>query len=221
MKPKYIQFNCVESKALDLRQAKAILKHKPDIVILEYPNNKKTPDWEFNKYPALKKPKKLVSDRIKEFPPEVLKVHPWAKADTIMWRNIAGLWEKGHQIFVYSVDAPNELTKEWLDVWRGAYPCIQKNWVWWVQIYLREKMMAQHIKWILKNYKEKEDPTVLVFLQNFHWQHVKFLLTSPAKKEIWAYYFGRFSEIDKKTIGARIKSLNKVFYKYWKSVSDF
>lgn len=221
MKPIYIQFDCKETDESDLRQANAVLKHKPDIIILEYPNNNKTPDLPFNKYSPLKKPKDMIRARLKEFPGEVLQIHPWVKADTIMWNNIANLWEKGHQVLIYSVDAPNELTKEWLEVWNHAYPCIKENWVWWVKIYLREKIMAKNIRWILNNYKEKKEPIILIFLQSFHWDHVKFLIDNPKKNEIWNYYFGDFSEIDKQSIGKKIKKLNKMFYKYWNKISDF
>lgn len=221
MKPKYIQFNCRETDKLDLRQANAVLKYKPNIIILEYPNNNKTPALPFNKYDALKKPKDMIKERLKKFPDKVLKIHPWAKADTIMWKNITELWANDHQVLIYAVDAPNELTKEWLDVWRHTYPCAKKNWVWWVQIYLRERIMANNIQWILRNYKGKENPTILIFLQNFHWSHVKFLLKNPSKHEIWNYYFGKFTEINNSNITIKIKSLNRTFYKYWKKVSDF
>lgn len=221
MKPIYYQYDCEETNKLDLRQANAILKHKPDIVILEYPNNGKTPNLAFNNYPALKKPKQLVEKRLKKFPEQILKIHPWIKADVIMWNNINSLWKKDHQVLVYAVDAPNDLTKEWLEVWRYMYPCAKKNWLWWVQIYLREKIMANNIQWILDNYQDKKDPKILIFLQNFHWIHVKFLLKVPTKNKIWDYYFGKFIEVDKQTIGGKIKNLNKIFYKYWNKVSDF
>ena len=221
MQPKYLQFNCREVDELDLRQANAVLKHRPDIIILEYPNNNKTPDLPFNKYEAKKKPKGLVQKRLKDLPKEVLKIQPWAKADTIMWKNVAGLWQSGHQVMVYTVDAPSELTGEWLAVWRNTYPSVKKNWVWWVQIYLREKIMAENIRWILKNYEGRENPVVLVFLQSFHWTHVKFLLTNPTKNEIWQYYFGRFSEINRSNIAKKIKRLNPVFYRYWNRVANF
>ena len=220
MKPKYIQVDCKETNKLDLRQAEAVLKHKPDIIILEYPNNNQTPDLEFNRFGALEKPKKMVEERIKEFPGEVLKIHPWARADTVMWKNIANLWSSGHQVLVYAVDAPNELTREWLEVWSYTYPCVKKNWVWWVQIYLRERKMADNVRWILDHYEGKNNPTILVFLQNFHWDHVQFLLSGPTKDEIWDYYFGKFSSVNKDNIEEKIKSLNKVFYKYWKRFSS-
>jgi len=221
MKPIYHQFNCKETDELDLRQANAVLELKPDIIILEYPNNKKTPNLPFNNYPALEKPKQLVNKRLKEFPEKILKIHPWAKADTIMWKNINSLWGKNHQVLVYAVDAPVELTKEWLEVWNHMYPCSKRNWLWWVQIYLREKIMAKNIQWILDNYKDKEKPKILVFLQSFHWKHVKFLLKAPKKDDIWNYYFGKFTEIDRQTIRNKIKKSNRLFYKYWKKIADF
>lgn len=221
MKPEYIQFNCKETDKLDLRQANAVLRHKPDIIILEYPNNNRTPDLIFNRYDALKKPRAMVKKRLQKFPDEVLRIHPWVKAEPIMWKNVADLWAKDHQVLMYAVDAPHELTSEWLDIWRHTYPCVTKNWIWWVKIYLRERMMANNILWILRNYKGKKNPTILIFLQSFHWNHVKFLLNNPSKKEIWNYYFGKFSEINRSDIAIKIKNLNKVFYKYWKKFSDF
>ena len=221
MKPKYIQFDCREEDKVDLRQANAVLRYRPDIIILEYPNNSKTPDLPFNQYGALQKPHKMVEERLKRFPRKVLKIHPWAKSDEMMWRNIVGLWREDHQIMVYAVDGPNELTREWLDVWKYSYPCIKKNWLWWVQVYLRERIMANNIRWILHNYKEKESPVVLVFLQSFHWQNVRFLLENPGKKQIWNHYFAGFSEVNRSNIVLKIKDLNKIFYKYWQKVSDF
>ncbi len=140
-----------------MRQANAVLKYKPDIIILEYPNNNKTPNMELNNYAALKKPQKLVEDRLKKLPSSILKIHPWAKADTVMWQNIVNLWGKGHQVLIYKVDAPSELTKELLFKWPAPYPKIMRDWRWWVQIYLRERIMTDNIKWIFKNYKVKKN----------------------------------------------------------------
>jgi hypothetical protein len=221
MKPKYIQVNCNETDKLDWRQARAVTKYKPDIIILEYPNNQKTPGLPFNKYKALEKPKEMVKKRLKEFPKEVIKIHPWVRTEPTMWKNVANLWAKGHQVLVYAVDAPHELTGEWLEMWRHAYPCIKKNWLWWVQIYLRERIMANHLQWILKHYKEKQEPMTLIFLQDFHWEHVKFLLKNPTRDKIWDYYFGKFPDVNRNNIAREIKKLNQVFYRYWRNFSDF
>ncbi len=221
IEPIYHQVDCIESNKLDLRQANAVRKYKHDIIIFEYPNNNNVPDMEFNNFEALKKPKRLYDKMIKNLSGNILKIHPWVKADQFVWENINELWNKNHQVLLYRVDAPSELTREWLDVWMGSYPCIEKNWIWWVKIYLREKIMAKNIKYILNNYKEKNNPNILIFLQSFHWEHVRFLLTNPTKNEIWKYYFGNFREINKKNIGNKIKKINKVFYKYWNEISDF
>lgn len=220
LKPKYLQFDCKETKQLDLRQANAVLEHKPDIIILEYPNNNKTPDSPFNKYQAQMKPKELLEERLKGFPKEVIRIHPWVKADEIMWKNIVQLWSEGHQIMVYTTDGPNELTRELLEVWNYTYPCVKKNWLWWVRIYLRERIMANNMNWILTNYKGVPNPTTLIFLQSFHWNNVQFLMGNPTKNEVYNYYFGKFPEVGKKDIAGRIKSLNKVFYKYWTRYSE-
>lgn len=221
IRPKFIQVNCEETKKLDLRQANVVKNLKPDIIILEYPNSNPTPSLVFNNYPPLEKPKDLVKKRTSEFSKEVLRVNPWVKADTIMWKNVANLWKADHQVMVFAVDAPNELTNEWFEVWLKMYPCAKKNWLWWVQIYLRERFMANNIFWILNNYKLKEKPKTLVFLQSFHWLHVKFLMKNPSKNKIWEYYFGQFEEVDQRDIKERVKKHNKIFAKYWDKVSDF
>ena len=220
--PKIIQVDCKESKELDLSQANAILEYRPDIILLEYPNNEKYPDMQLNKFGPNDKPKNMVDKRTADFPSEVLKIHPWVVADTYMWRNIAELWVNGHQVLTYPTDGPSELTSEWLEVWNHMYPQATKNWVWWVQIYLRERLMANNIDYIMHKHSNIENPTVLVFLQGFHWKHVKFLLSKPRVNEIWEYYFGKFSnEINMADIAEKIKKLNPVFYRYWKKYSDF
>lgn len=221
-KPKYKQFDCIESEKLDLRQAKAVLKYNPDIVILEYPNNNVDPGIELNNYSPLDKPKKLVDELLAPLSPNILAIHPWAQSDMLMWQNIVKLWSENKQVLVYKVDGPPDLTSEWLEVWNHMYPCAKKNWVWWVQIYLRERIMANNIQNMLDGYEDKPDPTILIFLQSFHWDHVRFLLTQPTKEEIWQYYFGNFSkEITQKTIVQKIQKLNPVFYSYWQRFSDF
>ena len=50
LKPKFFQFDCVEGNKVDARQAKAVLRHKPDIVIFEKPAGKSGPSMVFNSY---------------------------------------------------------------------------------------------------------------------------------------------------------------------------
>lgn len=216
----FIQVDCYESNSLDFRQAKAILKYKPDIVLFEYPNNTDIFDMSINHYPATSKPRELI-DKLFPIDNQTLKTHPWAQADKKVWSNIEKLWQENHQVLVYRIDAPNELTEEKLREWRSQYPKIKNNWLWWVRIYLREKYMAKYLQEIMANYKQKQDPTVLVFLQSFHWEHVKFLMENHTPDEIWKYYFSQFSEIDQNSIKEKIKKLNSVFYKYWLKISDF
>ncbi len=214
IKPKYIQVNLPETEKLNLDQAEAVSKYRPDIILLEYPNNEKTPDTIYNQYSVINKPFDQI-EKQKEGLKEILPVHPWAQADIAMWDNIAKLWQTGQECLVYRTDGPSELTSEWLLVWKNMYPCATKNWLWWVQIYLREKYMAKNISWIPTNYKIKSDPTVLVFLQSFHWRHVKFLLKNPRPEEEWKYYFGKFEGVTPELVTGTIKKLNPVFYKYW------
>lgn len=202
MRPKFYNFNCRESNALDLRQAEAVLKYKPDIVFLEYPNN----DNEL----------RPITKSVKKFSKEIVKTSPWAKSDLIMWKNVEYLWKKGLKTKVYAIDGPGELNSEFMLAWHNTYPCATKNWFWWIRIYLRERYMAKYILDALNEYQEGKNPTVLVFLQNFHWNHVKFLLTKPSKEKIWKYYFKKFEkEVSPRTIPKILKKESKVFYKYW------
>ncbi len=223
MKIKYIQVNCVEGNKADFRQAEAIVQYQPDIVLLEYPNDNKTPDTEYNKFPLDKKPTDLLEKQLESLRRHLVEM-PYVESDIRMWVNISNQWEKGNNIQVYRTDAPHKLVNEFYEVWKNMYPCAEKNWLWWVQIYLREKYMAKNIKWALNNQSQQKkniELIVLVFLQSFHWKHVKFLLKNPPKDKIWNYYFGKFSEISQSSIMDKIIKNNKVFAKYWKTISDF
>ena len=81
--------------------------------------------------------------------------------------------------------------------------------------------MAKNIKWVIEKNKNKEKLTIAIFLESFHWEHVKFLLKNPSKEKIWQYYFGKFKEVNQKNIAKKIKEKNIVFYKYWNKISDF
>jgi hypothetical protein len=220
MKARFIQVDCIEGNKIDHRQSDAVLKHKPDMVFLEYPMEGRTPDSVFNKYKPESKPRKLLENQINS-----LKKHSkdtsWIKSDIKMWENIEKLWENGHDVKIYKVDAPRELVTVWNEVWKNMYPCAKKNWLWWVRIYLREKYMAKNINWVLSRYRLRDNLVVLVFLQSFHWEHVQFLLNHPSADKVWEYYFGNFPEISQSNIAERIKENNKIFYKYWKRVSEW
>lgn len=208
LKPKFIQIDCRETKNIDLRQAKAVLKYRPDIIILEYPSGKGGPDTIFNKYRPENKP----IEKLPKFSKETLLVNPWVKSDIVMWKNIVHLWKKEkRQVMVYQTDAPTELVKEWFFVLENMYPCALKNWLWWTRIYLRECYMAQNISWILSNYRINKNPTILIFLQSFHWEHVKFLLGNPSAKQIWNYYFGRFEKLQPSLVSQVLKKEKKLF----------
>jgi hypothetical protein len=177
MAVKFIQISCRESKRIDPRQAKAVLKHKPDIIIFEYPQENKTPDTIFNKYLPDKKPKKEVEKIIKMFK-MAGKQYPWVLSDIKVFKNIQKLWSQGKQVYLYFIDAPREITSHRLDEHSKSskpFPKIEKYEWWWKQMEDREKYMAKHLKWVLKKHKN-QNPKILVFLEKFHWVHVKSLL---------------------------------------------
>lgn len=203
MSIKFINLNCIEGDNIDLRQAKAVLRHKPDIIVLEYPSN--------NKFPSDVKttPKEILNEKN-------IKAMPWIRSDIMMWKNIEILKKSGHEFSVYKIDGPNDLVNEYFIVWQNMHPCALKNWFWWVQVFLREQYMAKNLRWILNKHQDNKDLKVLVFLQSFHWTHVKFVLNKPTRKKLWQYYFGKFKEVAPKNITEKIKKENKIFYKHWK-----
>jgi len=220
MKIRIRQFNCIEGNKADYRQARAVLKYQPNVIIFEYPETNGKSDSLFNNFRPDMKPKEKVEEIIGGLQ-KAAKDFPYALSDVKTWQNIQQLWAKNHDVSLYSVDAPNDLRSEFFEVWNHMYPCATKNWLWWVQIYLRERIMASHISNIFEKHRSDDQLNVLIFLQSFHWQHVQFLLKEPTSGQIWDYYFGKFEGITPQNIGPKIKANNKVFYSYWTKYSDF
>jgi hypothetical protein len=216
---KILQFNCREENGIDLRQANAVLRHKPDTIIYEAPSDKSKAYLFFDPKESIKKQE----NRLKELNVSLRKIskkYPWVMSDIKTLENVIELSKTGHKTKIYYVDSPRELLRETIiNKWnlidkprhRGVHL------LWWVYIYLREKIMSQNIEPLLKN----KNQSVLMFIQKFHWLNVKFLLSKPTKNEIWKYYFGRFKNVNKKNISETIKLKNKVLYKYWNEISDF
>ncbi len=219
---KIYQFSCLEAGEVDMRQANAVLRYRPDVILFEAPNNNRTPALIYNKYKPNKKPLKEV-EKYKAMLRKVAKKAPWVLSDVYLYDNIIKLWKEGHDIKLYNVDAPSELLKVSLSFGENWDPKPEHrgtHFSWWVRIYLREKIMTKNIQLILKQNKNS-DLVVLDFLQKFHSKNVKFLMTNPAKKEVYKYYFGRFKDMSIKTIGGRVKVENKVLYRYWRRLADF
>jgi len=219
-KPVFHEFFVREHNRADYRFARAILKYKPDFVFLEMGNSNGNPDTIFNHYDPWKKPTNKVK-AIQNKMGKNAKTFGYAKSDILMWDNIMKLWREDHNTLVFNTDAPNDLRREFFEVWKNMYPSAKKNWLWWVQIYLREKYMERNIRWALRKYNFKKYPIALVQFGGFHWRHIKFLLSNPSKKEIWNYYFKKFPEISPKNIAQKIRKENKLFYKYWKTMPGF
>lgn len=220
MKPRFIQINCRESGRVDLRQAQAVLKYKPDIILFEYPNDQKSLGYSVNQFEPKNKPLHDIRQLQKSLR-MASKNDGWVSSDIQVFENIISVWKQGHQILLYNVDAPFDLVSEWNQVWKNMYPSALRNWLWWVRIFLRELYMTQNIHHILKNLQLGENPTILVFLQSFHWKHVQFLLSNPTRKQIWNYYFGSFPYFRQSNAYNIISMENKLFARHWKKMSPF
>lgn len=220
-KIRFIQIGCKEVAAPpDYRQARAVLKYRPDIILLEYPQDKRTPDLIFNRYSPTQKPLEELKQITEKIRTIAKTTHPWAISDIAMYGNVAKLWKAGQQIFLYAVDGPHDLTRIGLDnvLWHKHIPLpkAKKHILWWAKMYLREHAMVRHIQWVLKEHDGK-DLTILVFIEKFHWTHVLFLLKNPSRKEIWDYYFGFWKDLTPNMLGKILKKENPALYKFWKS----
>lgn len=220
LKPKFVQRSCVEGNKIDLRQADAVLKYKPDIIIFEMPKGKNGPSTIFNRYSCKNKPFEIVDEKIKKLK-IAAKKYPYALSDVVVWENIKKLWKEEVNTQIYNVDSSvflrgNNLYSE------QKYSFAVKKWMFWVYLYLRDFYMAKNTKIVLDNYSKKENLTILICLQSIHWIHTQFLLTNPSKEKIWKYYFGKFKNIKPtKEIEVEIKKKSKILSYYWKKVQKF
>ncbi len=212
------QFSCREENGVDMRQANAVLKYRPDIILYEGPSNGK-PNIVFDTH----KPNKEVKKDLKEITQYLKKIsqkEPWVMSDIYSFNNVFKISQEGQKTKIYYVDGPHELLSQTItNKWnRISRPRRRGNHLlWWVYIYLREKIMSKNIESLSKN----KNLNVLVFMQKFHWLNVQFQLSKPTKDQMWEYYFGKFKHINRSNITEIIKMKNKVLYKYWVVYSDF
>ena len=217
---KTYQFGCKENDVVDLRQANAVLRHRPDIIIFEAPTNG-TPGLVYNRYSPTNKPLDKVTEHQKMLQ-RVSKKYPWVASDISVYENIKTLWSQGHDVKLYSVDGPSELLKvdDGVKQTQNPKPCRRGTYLlWWIRIYLREKIMTKNVHEIIS--KADKDAKILIFLEDFHWRNVKFQLSNPSKKDMWGYYFGSFRDLKQKDMKTLIKQRDRTLYKYWNRVSDF
>lgn len=212
--PKFIQRDCVEGDKIDLRQATAVLKYRPDIILFELPEGENGPDTIFNKYPCEKKPIKKVGEIIKKLN-GVAKKYPYAKSDVFVWENIKKLWADGINTQIYNIDTPDALRRQSSLFEIGGYPACRKDPLFWAYLFVRDNTMAKNAQEILNRYSGKQNPVVLVFLQSIHWKHVVFLLGKPSQKEIWKYYFGRFSKLTPEMLLELVSKRSELLARYW------
>ncbi len=210
---RFIQVDCLESSKLDLRQANAVLKYRPDIILFEAPNDGRHIGYSFNRYSPSKKPKTEL-EILKEGLLEAAKRTPWVKSDLHTWENINTLWAGGRNTLVYRIDGPYGLVRaHFLPSKAGVIN--YKDPIWWARILLRDMYMARHTKKILDGVTTEKQITVLACVQKFHWQHVKFLLENPTQEQVWQLYFGRFKTLTPEGITVLLKKNNMTLYRYW------
>jgi hypothetical protein len=218
---KILQFNCLEGEGVDLHQANAVLRHKPTFIFFESPGPAKSI---FNKYKSKEKPAQEFKELIRELK-KAGKEYPWVNSDVYTFNNIKKLWDEGHDIKLYPIDGPSELLRVNLQKFsklNNPHPERRgTHFAWWVRMYLREKIMTQSVRGVLKSMKNNDAGVGLVFVQKFHWKNVQFHLSNPTKEEMYKYYFGAFKNINPENIGVKVKEANPILYKYWKKYSDF
>ncbi len=198
-----------------LKKARAVLKHRPGIILFEYPMRGKGPEVVFNRYSPKKKPwKKWAAWKTFFGRKELVKTHPWLKGDSRILENIEKLWKEDQQALLYLIDAPVELTSQmvWASRDRDLWPC-------WVTNFLREQYMIGNFDYVEKKHQEAGDLKILVFIANWHWENIKFLRRNPPKREIWERYFKQFKELTPRNIEGKIKEKNRILLKYWGRLS--
>jgi len=216
MNVRFIQASCAEGKKADLRQAAVVKKHKPDIIFFEMPSFNGNPSSPFNRYSIKKKPFAEI-EKIKKGLRKEAKKTPYALSDVFVWENIELLWQTGHDVLLFNIDAPQELRREGLAMHESmSLSKAKRTWEFWAYVYVREVIMAHFMEQILKKDFGKKKIVAAVFLQNFHWQHVQFLLKHPSKEKIWRYYFGRFPKCTPATLAKELKDKTPVLSQYWK-----
>lgn len=136
--PKFIQRDCVEGDKADLRQAEAVLKHRPDIIIFEMPQGgNRGPGTIFNRYSCANKPIEKVDEIIKRLK-IASKKYPYAASDIAVWENIKKLWGEGVNTLIYNVDAPDRMRREFSLFTKRGYPAVRKERLFWAYLYLRD-----------------------------------------------------------------------------------
>jgi len=203
LRPRFIQRSCVEGDHIDLRQAAAIKRFRPDIVLFELPSNQAVPT------------NQAEIDQIIAHLEIAAKKYPYARSDIAVWQNIGQLWRAGCHLQAFNIDGPDGLRRVVNTEFTEKYPAVRRDWLFWAYLYTRERQMADNIERIINNC-DKPNPTVAVFLQSIHWKHVRFLMRHPQPPQIWRYYFGRFPEITPENIDDKIRQRSPTLGRFWK-----
>lgn len=209
---RFYQANCREDGGVDSRQADLILRCRPSAVFWELPAGPQGPASVFNRYPPTRKPAAVLT-KIKRQLTAATRRYPYAQSDILTWDNIQKLWADGLDVQVFNVDGPSELRRLDLDGLWAPYPACRRDWLFWVYLLSRERMMASYVEQVLAQLPP--DATVAILMQSIHWRHIRFLMTKPTDQQIWQYYLGRFPDLTEKNLPEQLRHRSRLLYKYW------
>ncbi len=103
------QIPCREQNNIDLRQANAVIKHKPNIIIFEAPAGP-SPLFFDSKKPTSKQ-KEIIKTKINNLK-NVAKKYPWVESDIKVFENACDLARSGVDLKMYNIDGPGELLQQ-------------------------------------------------------------------------------------------------------------
>jgi|SRR3989338_1031884 len=165
--PKHSAENCE-------KQAKQILKIKPDVILFEFPQESK-PGSDYNRFLPKNKPYEKFNATKKGFR-KISKLYPWSTGEIAILEAIETLWKQGHQVLLFNMDGPQEITRLCDQTDFNKTPLLFE-----IINYFREQHMIRTIKKIQRRYPSKK---IIVLCSNWHWKRLQFLLRTRNKNKI-------------------------------------
>jgi len=85
---------------------------------------------------------------------------PWVLSDIKTYDNVRKLWKEGCNVQLFNIDGPQELLRIGLERDPTQHPRPYRrgtHLMWWVRIYLRERIMADNLEKILPCYARQKE----------------------------------------------------------------